>query len=252
MHAMEPDPGTRERSLRFAASLVELDMEIDWDVLGEAYCHEGGAGFFPIEQREAMREAGLRFASDVANGVEELGEERLGRSLYVGAAVAELAPILCESVVLEREVVAISLASAETAELNRALAAVEERVGLLPRIDTRPLAQVEGAFDHVWMVSVLTDPDAFPALHDHLYERVGTELATGRGDLERDRGRAIALTRELVQRLQAPSVLTTSDEEFEFVAAECSARGWTLEVPERARLSGVVGDPVRVCRVLGS
>ena len=252
MLPMEPDPDTRERSLRFAASLVELDTEIDWDLLGQEYCHEGGEGFFPIEQREAMREAGLRFASDVANRVEELGAQDLGRSLYVGAAVAELAPILCESVVLEREVVAISLASAETTELNRALAAVEERVGTLPRIDTRPLAQAEGEFDHVWMVSVLTDPDAFPALHDHLYERVDTELATGRGDLERDRGRAIALTRELVQRLRAPGVLTTSDEEFDFVSAECAARGWTLAVPERARLSGVVGDPVRVCRVRGA
>ena len=39
-------------------------------------------------------------------------------------------------------------------------------------------------------------------------------------------------------------------EELGFFEAAARGCGATLEVPDRARLSGVVGDPVRTCRVL--
>lgn len=226
---------------------MEVEDELDWDLLGELHCWEGGAGFFPPEQRAAMRAAGLRFAADVA---EALPRDGPGRSLYLGAALFELAPILCERLVLGREVVALSLPGAQTDELNRALGAVGATLGReLARIDTSPLAGLGGGpFDHGWMTSVVTDPEAFPALHDELYGRRG-ELATGRGDLALERERAARLVAALLDRLRPPCLLTTSDEELALVEPACAARGWRLTVPATARLSAVVGDAVRLCRV---
>jgi len=240
-------PGASGPAQLFAAALVGLEEELDWTLLGELHCWEGGAGFFPAEQRAALREAGLLFAADVAEWVPRGGP---GRSLYLGAALAELAPILCERLVLEREVVALSLPGAQTAELNRALAVVGAALGReLARIDTVPLGELEGEpCDHAWMTSVLTDPEAFPALHDELYGR-RAELATGRGDLAAEREQAGSLVAALLERLRPPCLLTTTDEELALVAPACAARGWRLAVPASARLSAVVGDPVRHCRV---
>ena len=42
-----------KRTARFAAALSTLHEELDWDLLGEFYCHEGGEHFFPEQQREA-------------------------------------------------------------------------------------------------------------------------------------------------------------------------------------------------------
>ena len=145
---------------RFGEALARLEGELDWRHLGELHCHEGGEDFFPQEQVDAMREAGLVLAAALG--------QRLspgGRSLYVGAAIGELVVLLCESLVLGREVRALNLANEESTELNRALAAVEEACGFpLPRIEFLGPEEVEGAFDHGWLVSVLNDPEAFPAL----------------------------------------------------------------------------------------
>lgn len=239
------------RAGRFAAVLGELELELDWAALGDAYCDGGGAGFFGEEDRLALFDAGLHFASDLAEVLGPTGGEAPRRSLYVGAALAELAPLLCEALVLERAVEAFSLASDETLELNRALAAVSGRLELdLPRIRTDGLAaRAARPFDHLWLVSVLNDPEAFPALHDELYGRHATELATSRGDLAVDRERAAALVARALEGLRPPALLTTTDEELALVGDACARRGWTLEVPDRARLSAIVGDPVRTCRV---
>ena len=238
---------TREQA--FAAALVELEGALDWELLGDLYCHEGGESFFPPEQREAIREAGLHFAADLAGELE--ADRETGRSLYVGAALAELAPILCETLVLGREVVALNPDTAEAAELNRGLASVGASLDLaLPRVEPLPLAQLdaeERGFDHGWLVSVLSDPDAFPALHLRVYDRGEPEA----GALARDLDAARALAADLVARLAPGALLTTTDEELPIVLEVCTAAGRSLDVPDRARLSAVVGDPVRICRLDG-
>lgn len=240
----------RERAERFARVLAAVEAELDWAELGEVYCEGPGADLFVPEQVEALREAGLLLADDLATALEGLGGDAPPRSLYVGAGVAELVPMLCESVVFDREVRLVSLPGAELDQLGRAFARVGERLGAtLPVVDARPLAQQEtGPASHAWMVSVLTDPDGFPALHDRLYGRTG-KSATGRGDLDEERGRAEALLDELLRRLWVPGVLTTTDEELSLLGPRSAALGLVLDVPLRARLSGLVGDPVRVCRV---
>ena len=233
----------------FAAALVELDHELDWARLGEHYCDEGGESFFGEEDRASLRDVGLLFATDLLEAVADLDPGGPRRSLYFGAALFELAPMLADSLIAEREVVAINLPGDETDELNVALAAVEERVGRgLPRVRTDPLESLpRTGFDLAWSVSVLTDPDAFPALHDRLYGRRGGELATGRGDLELESVRAEELVAQLHDRLVPPAVLVTTDEELGFHQDACEVRRRPLRVPDRARLSAVVGDPVRFC-----
>ena len=225
----------------FGAALVALDAELDWELLEGLYCWDDGAGFFAPEQREAAMEAGLQVAAALAERLADLPSAGPGRSLYVGAAVAELAPMLCEGLVMGREVLALNLPGAEADELNRALGVVG--------VDLRVVHELPGvAFDHLWVVSVLTDPEAFPALHDELYRRSG-EGATGRGDARVERARAEGLVRAWCTNLAAPGLVSTTDEELAFFEAECARRGSPLAVPDVARLSPIVGDAIRHCAV---
>ena len=232
----------------FAVALSSMEQAIDWTELGGFYCHEGGEQFFPDEQIAAMREAGLRIAGGLGEELASLpGDAK--RSLYVGAAVAELVPILVERFVLVREVVIVNLPGGEVDALNRAFEQASADCGLaMPRISTEPMAQVGGPFDHGWLVSVLNDPEAFPALHDLLYERKG-ELATGRGNRDEEWARATALAEQLLDRLTPEALLTTTDEELPLLRPIFSQRGLRVSAGETGILTGVVGDPLRFCRL---
>ncbi|HIG11389.1 MAG: hypothetical protein ABGY71_07390 [bacterium] len=225
---------------RFGQALAGIEEHLDWPLLGKLYCHTGGAEFFPPEQVEAQRDAGLKIAAELAQRLQPGG-----RSLYIGAALGELPQILCEALILEREVVALNLDNAESQELNRALSLVADACGFgLPRIGCESITDCKGEFDHGWLVSVLNDPEAFPALHDDLYSRSG-DLATGSGDLAADRQRADDLVDAWLTRLADGARLTTSEEELALVQARVAVRGWQLEFDSLAILSAVVGDPIR-------
>src|SRR5688500_13153035 len=86
---------------RFGAVFAVLQAELDWRALGSAYCEGDASGFFDQELRARMLDTGLLWADDLASRLDAKGPRR---SLYVGAAVAELAPILAEHLVLGREV----------------------------------------------------------------------------------------------------------------------------------------------------
>jgi hypothetical protein len=231
-----PDPRAAER---LAAALGELEAELDWPALGACYCEGDASDFFDAARRAHLLDVGLALADDVAARLPARGP---GRSLYVGAAVAELAPLLVERLVLGREVRWHLLPGPELDELARALSRVAERLGLvLPLPDPRPLESVAPVpCDHLWLVSVLTDPDAFPALHDELYERTGTPAATGRGDLAAERARGNALIDALLAHAAPGALLTTTEEELALVLPRLPR-----DVPlELGRLTALVGDRV--------
>jgi len=229
---------------RFGATVAALAEALDWPRLGLEYCEEGGLEFFDEEQREAVVDAGLAFAEDLAELLKPGG-----RSLYVGAGVAELVQIVFESVVLEREVVIASLPCFEVDELNRVLAEVGSKFGLeLPTFMGKPLAELEteAGFDHVWHVSVLSDPDAFPALHDYLYDRHKPEDgATGSGHYPHDKARAREMIKDVISRFDVPCVLSTSDEEWDLFGPAIGRAGLAVDMAARGRLSPIVGDVVR-------
>jgi len=252
----KPDPPARARApapgpAALAAALVELDRELDWELLGRLYCDEGGAGFFAPAEREAQRDAGLSIASDLVELLEREGVARA--SLYVGAGVAELVPALAEGLLQGRDVRLTNLPGPEPRELARGLAAVGERLGLvLPTVLAGELAELlprlPARLGHVWMTSVLTDPEAFPALHRRAYGRPG--LAPEHP--ARERARAAELVATALERLRPPALLTTTDEELPHVRPVARALGLALDVPGTGRLSAIVGDPLRHFRVRAS
>ncbi|MDG1051083.1 MAG: hypothetical protein P8R46_12825 [Planctomycetota bacterium] len=226
----------------FGATLAALDAEINWDLVATVYCEGDAEGFFDEERRAAVLDAGLKLASDLGEALPSGG-----RSLYVGAAVAELAPMLFEAIVLGRRVVWKALPSAEMEELTRALRAVAvEGRSALPEPKTETwLGRELGRCDHVWMTSVLTDPDAFPALHDALYQRQGTPEAVGGGHPREERRRARELVDEALVASGDGAVITTSEEELAVWEAAAEEFGLALEVAPTGRMSGVVGDVIR-------
>jgi hypothetical protein len=236
-----PDPRAAER---LAAAWAELEAELDWERLGASYCEGDARTFFDAERRAHVLDTGLALADDVAARLPSNGPDR---SLYVGAAVAELAPMLVERLVLAREVRWHLLPGPEFDELARALARVGERLALdLPRPDPRPLEDVAPvSCDHLWLVSVLTDPDAFPALHDALYERAGTPEATGRGDPTAEGARAAALVLALLAHAAPGALLTTTTDELPLLRERLPADARV----EPGRLTALVGDRVAQVRL---
>ena len=82
-------------------SITRIFDALDYAALGAIYCHEGGDAFWE-ERRGPCQELGIRLA-EVLRG-------RLrpnGRSLYVGAGVAELPMLAMETMDLQRTVAGI-------------------------------------------------------------------------------------------------------------------------------------------------
>lgn len=232
----------------FGAVWCELVAELDWPLLGRACCEGDGSDFFDEELVSQVLDTGLELVDALAAA---LPREGTGRSVYLGAATAEL-PLLCaEALVLGREPRWLNLPGPELDELRRALGVVGAKLGAkLPQPETASLATVEdGSCDHLWMASVLTDPDAFPALHDKLYERAGTALATGRGDEAADLARAKDLSRQLLAKAAPAAVLSTTDEELQILVPEARLLGIRIAVPDDGRLTAIVGDTLRFARL---
>ena len=112
----------------FAAALTEVFDRLDWHALGLHYCFEGGENFFDEVAREKLFEAQVGFASEVVETLQAQQLSETGRSLYVGAALSELGPMLGESILTKREVLAFSLDNPETRELNQCLAKVARQL----------------------------------------------------------------------------------------------------------------------------
>lgn len=232
------------RADRFGAIYAQLEWELDWELLGRSYCDGDGSAFFDSRRRARILDTGLRLADDLAARLRARGPRQ---SLYVGAATAELAPILVEHLLLERKLVWLNVDSPEIRELARALGIVAARNAIELPLPVAKLALGPGSCDHIWIVSVLTDPEHFPALHDDLYERVGGELAAGGGSLSEDLRRARELARTWLACAAAPCTLSTTDEELTLLAPLAAERGLRLEIPAQGRLSALVGDRVRLC-----
>ncbi|MEM7517871.1 MAG: hypothetical protein AAF368_13230 [Planctomycetota bacterium] len=238
-----------DRQERFARAIALIDGALDWELLAELHGASPEEDFFAESQRDAMVETGLQFASDLASRL-----PAGGRSLYIGAAVAEFVPMLLEQLVLEREVHWLTLEGEETREYRRVLQEVAGELSLeLFAPSTAGLAELpkEQTFDHLWLVSVWTDPSCFPGLHDQLYERSGTAESAdpaGLADVEQERKRAIDSSREALARLESASgtsLVTSTDEEWPLLLEAGREIALAFELESRARLSGLVGDAVR-------
>ncbi len=241
-----------DRHQLFGAVLGTIQAELNWERLGRAYCEGDGTDFFDDELRERWLDVGLKIADTLAGHL----SHGSGRSVYVGAALAEVPIMLVESIVLGREVMWINIACDEIDELERVVRLVAERFEIaLPLPSLAALESLPRAsFDHVWMVSVLTDPDHFPALHDELYDRRGTDLATARGTLSADRERAERLTIFAIDIAADGALFATTTDELTVVSPACVSRGRTLVSIASKLETAIVGDRLALhrCGAVGS
>ncbi|TLY33728.1 MAG: hypothetical protein E6K57_03090, partial [Nitrospirae bacterium] len=188
--------------------ITRIFDSLDYAALGSIYCDEGGDAFWQ-ERRGPCKELGIKLAAVL--------RDRLrpgGRSLYVGAGVAELPPLVMETAELHRTVVAYNLRADEAVVLNRACAT-------LPfEFQAKDAREAEGPFDHLWIVSVLNDPECFPELG---------ALSSGRANpvtfdptaFTVERQAVLALAAGCLEKVAHPALVTTSVEEIPWITDWC-------------------------------
>lgn len=217
-------------------AIARIFTALDYHSLGTIYCDEGGDAFWE-EKRAPCQELGIKLA--------EVLRDRLpptGRSLYVGAGVAELPVLAMEALDLHRTVEAYNLRAEEVTLLNHACA------GLPLAFRARDAREAAGAFDHVWLVSVLNDPECFPELG---------ALSSGRANpvtfdpaaFSIERRAVFALAAGCLDKLTRPGLVTASVEEIPWVTDWCERRGLACVVEDEDYPTAIVEDPVCFIRI---
>ncbi|MBM4121322.1 MAG: hypothetical protein FJ249_01845 [Nitrospira sp.] len=209
---------------------------LDYMRLGPIYCDEGGEAFWNAK-RGPCQKLGIKFAQVL---LDRLKPE--GRSLYVGAGVAELPILTMEVMDLHREVTAYNLRKEEVAVLNKACQGRGFRFLLGDAVNANR------RFDHLWIVSTLNDPERFPEL---------SALSYGRADpatfdpaaFGRERKAVRQLADHCLGRLILPGLVTTSVEEIPWITDWCAKRGVPCEVEEDDYPTAIVEDPICFIRI---
>jgi hypothetical protein len=141
-----------------------------------------------------------------------------------------------ETVELGRTVEPYNLRRIEAAALNRACHSIPL---MFHAVDA---AGAKGRFDHLWLVSVLNDPERFPHLSPLSYGR-GNPLTLDPLKFDKER----RIVRELVARcmgkLARPGLVTTTTEEVLWIAEWCHRHQVPYRVGKRYYPTALVGDP---------
>jgi hypothetical protein len=216
--------------------IAEVFHLLDYKRLEAIYCYEGGDEFW-LAKREPCRRLGTKVAEALVKKL-SCG----GRSLYVGAGVTELPALLAEAIQLQRQVEPYNLRRSEVAVLNRAT----RRLPVKFRAQDASLAT--GLFDHLWIVSVLNDPERF----SHL-----APLSYGRADpvtfdpvrFQRERRLVQAIVDRCMPKLTVPGLVTTSTEEVVWIADWCHRHKIPYRVERKQYPTALVGDPICCIRI---
>lgn len=217
-------------------AIKAIFSRLDYARLGPIYCDEGGDEFWA-----AKRGLCQRLGTKVATAL----KARLkpgGSSLYVGAGVAEIPPLAMETLDLDRRVVACNLRRQEVQVLNRAC------TGFPIRFHHQDAGAVKDRVDHLWLVSVLNDPERFPELSLLSYGQANPVTFDARKFLPQQRTVA-KLVDHCLGRLTLPSLVTTTVEEAVWVAEWCHRRGIPYRIDSRTFASPTVGDPICFMRI---
>jgi hypothetical protein len=221
----------RQISQRTRAAIDRVFRALEYRTLARVYCYEGGTEFWRARRRPCLR-LGTRVAAALLTRLSPGG-----RSLYVGAGVAELPPLLVEALDLQRQVIPCNLRKSEVSSLNRACRA------LPVTFHAKDAAKAEGTFDHLWIVSVLNDPERFPHL---------APLSYGRADpvtfkpqrFEKERRIVRAIIDRCLPKLRLPGLVTTSTEEVVWIADWCHRKNIPYLVGREQYATALVGDPI--------
>lgn len=212
-------------------AIVNIFHRLDYGTLGPVYCYEGGEEFWKAK-REPCRRLGIRIGEALLRRLKPGG-----RSLYVGAGVAELPVLLVESLDLQRAVFPYNLRRSEVTSLNRACR------DMPVRFYAKDARKADGKFDHLWIVSVLNDPERFPHV---------APLSYGRADpvtfdpalFQKERKKVRSIVDRCMPKLILPGLVTTSTEEAVWIAEWCHRKKIPYLVGRRHYSTALVGDPI--------
>jgi hypothetical protein len=211
---------------------------LDYGRLAGIYCYEGGEAFWKAK-REPCRRLGMRIGEAL---LERLPSD--GRSLYVGAGVAELPSLLVESLELRRSVVPCNLRRSEVATLNQTCR------GLPLRFHATDAGKARGTFNHLWIVSVLNDPERYPHVAALSYGRA-VPLTFDPSAFVKERRVLRSLVDRCLSKLCLPAAVTTSVEEVNWIADWCHRKRVPYRIERRHFRTALVGDPICFVRVGG-
>ena len=217
-------------------AIARTFARLDYRRLAGIYCYEGGEEFWKAK-REPSRRLGQRVADALL--------PRLppgGRSLYVGAGVAELPVLLMEALALHRAVLPCNLRRAEVATLNRSCR------GLPVRFHASDAGKARGTFDHLWIVSVLNDPERYPYVSALSYGQA-VPLTFDPAAFVKERRILQLLVNRCMTKLRLPAVVTTTVEEANWIADWCHRNNVWYRVERRQFRTALVGDPICFVKV---
>jgi len=212
-------------------AIANVFHRLEYRTLGRVYCYEGGEEFWKAK-RNLCRRLGIRVGEALLRRLKPGG-----RSLYVGAGVAELPALLVESFDLQRDVYPCNLRRSEVISLNRTCRE------LPVRFSDKDAGEAKGRFDHLWIVSVLNDPERFPHV---------APLSYGRADpvtfnptlFQKERKMVQSIVDRCMPKLSLPGLVTTSTEEVIWIADWCHRKKIPYLVERRHYPAALVGDPV--------
>ena len=165
-----------------------------------------------------------------------------GRSLYVGAGVAELPAAVTEVIDLGRELRISNLRKAECDCLNRALAVVGLSDRIVFTVGAVEAQLADDHFDHLSLVSVLSDPETYPIVSGVTYGRIPPAQLDVAG-FEREREAVRQLVASLLAAMQTPYLVTTTAEEVPWIV-DAAAGGLSVEADDETVETALVGDPI--------
>ncbi|HET9131428.1 MAG TPA: hypothetical protein VFO86_10795 [Terriglobia bacterium] len=217
-------------------AITEVFDHLDYKRLESVYCYEGGDEFWR-KKREPCRRLGTKVAEALLRKLSPSG-----RSLYVGAGVTELPALLAEAVELQRQVEPYNLRRPEVTVLNRACRDLPVRF--------RPLnaSKAQGRFDHLWIVSVLNDPERFPHLSPLSYGQADPVTFDPAG-FTKERQIVQSIVDRCMPKLRLPGLVTTSTEEVIWIADWCHRHKIPYRVERKQYPTALVGDPICFIKV---
>lgn len=217
--------------------ITRMYNSLDYAGLGPIYCDEGGDAFWQ-DRRGPCQKMGIAIAKVLLTRLPPRG-----RSLYVGAGVPEIPVLLMEYLELNRTVCPYNLRQGEVDILNEA----GGKNGILFHLGSAESAT--GQFDHLWIVSVLNDPEEFPNLSVLFSYGRADPLAFDTSAFEHERETGIRLFANCMARLTRPGLLTTSVEEMPWVEDWCQSHDIPYYVDDRTYPTALVGDPICFIRI---
>ncbi len=219
-----------------AKTIRQIFDYLDYQKLGRVYCYEGGNEFWQ-KKREPCKRLGNKVAKALLRKL-----PRCGRSLYVGAGVAELPALLAESLELNRQVEPYNLRRTEVMALNRACR------GLPIHFRAQDASSAEGRFEHIWMVSVLNDPERFPHLSPLSYGQADP-VTFDPVQFQKERRTVQSIVDRCMPKLDVPGLVTTSTEEVVWIADWCHRHKVPYRVERKQYPTALVGDPICFIKV---